>query len=556
MANRSPQPAPRQQYPPKAQPQQPAAHPPHRAPQQAQPARPQAAPRPAKRPAQALPLPKLSKRTWLLLGGGTLLMIVTFCAASTLGVGLIYAGGGILPGVQVAGVDVGGQSVEEATITMDNHWQQNGILLADNERTWTVLPSDLGIYIDTTATAQAAHDYGRSTGGSIFGGIKSTLFGADVAPVVSLDINQARAKLTELAPQLEQPAVNAGVQLVGGQVQPTAAVEGRSLDIEATLTQLQTNPGKLIADGRLELVMYSTAPAVTDSSSMVALASLLLANPLQIQAYNPVTDETQNWSVDPTQWSQWLTATSDTTQVTGLALTLNPAPLRDYLTQQNNALGSDSYINVEESVTSIQQAVMAQNTSPFIRVYNNPKQHTVLPGETISSIAYDYGIPYMWVVEENPGVDALSVGQNITIPSADEMLPLPIVYNKRIVVSISQQEMWAYENGQVKWDWVVSTGISSSPTWPGVFQIQSHEGTAYAGNWNLWMPSFMGVYRPVPSSEFMNGFHGFPSRNGSQILWTSNLGSPITYGCILLSSENAEALYDWAEEGVVVEIQR
>jgi lipoprotein-anchoring transpeptidase ErfK/SrfK len=29
----------------------------------------------------------------------------------------------------------------------------------------------------------------------------------------------------------------------------------------------------------------------------------------------------------------------------------------------------------------------------------------------------------------------------------------------------------------------------------------------------------------------------------------------VTYGCILLSNENAEALYNWAQEGVVVEIQ-
>ena len=65
-------------------------------------------------------------------------------------------------------------------------------------------------------------------------------------------------------------------------------------------------------------------------------------------------------------------------------------------------------------------------------------------------------------------------------------------------------------DGQLKWEWPASTGIDSSPTAPGVFQIQSHEPNAYAGNWDLWMPSFMGIYRPVPTSEFMNGFHGFP----------------------------------------------
>jgi lipoprotein-anchoring transpeptidase ErfK/SrfK len=144
----------------------------------------------------------------------------------------------------------------------------------------------------------------------------------------------------------------------------------------------------------------------------------------------------------------------------------------------------------------------------------------------------------------------------ITIPSPDGLLPLPVVEGKRIVVSLSQQKMWAYENGAVKWEWPVSTGIASSPTAPGVFQVQTHEINAYAANWDLWMPHFIGIYRPVPTSDFMNGFHGFPTRNGSTLLWTDDLGHPVTYGCLLISSDNAALLYDWAEAGVVVEITR
>jgi lipoprotein-anchoring transpeptidase ErfK/SrfK len=134
------------------------------------------------------------------------------------------------------------------------------------------------------------------------------------------------------------------------------------------------------------------------------------------------------------------------------------------------------------------------------------------------------------------------------------MLPLPIVWDKRIVVSMSEQRVRVYESGALKWDWIASTGIDSSPTWTGVYQILSHEPNAYAGNWNLWMPNFLGVYRPVPDADFTNGFHGFPTRGSSQLLWTNSLGTRVTYGCILLSNENAQALYNWAEEGVVVEI--
>jgi lipoprotein-anchoring transpeptidase ErfK/SrfK len=39
-------------------------------------------------------------------------------------------------------------------------------------------------------------------------------------------------------------------------------------------------------------------------------------------------------------------------------------------------------------------------------------------------------------------------------------------------------------------------------------------------------------------------------------LWASTLGSPASYGCIILDLAAAEDLYTWAEAGVVVEIIR
>jgi lipoprotein-anchoring transpeptidase ErfK/SrfK len=127
--------------------------------------------------------------------------------------------------------------------------------------------------------------------------------------------------------------------------------------------------------------------------------------------------------------------------------------------------------------------------------------------------------------------------------------------NKRIVVSISEQRTRVYENGQLLYDWVTSTGIQSSPTWTGVYQVISHEPQAYAANWNLYMPNFIGIYQPVPNSDFTNGFHGFPTRGGGQLLWENSLGTRVTYGCVLLSDQNVQTLYNWAEEGVVVEIR-
>jgi lipoprotein-anchoring transpeptidase ErfK/SrfK len=69
------------------------------------------------------------------------------------------------------------------------------------------------------------------------------------------------------------------------------------------------------------------------------------------------------------------------------------------------------------------------------------------------------------------------------------------------------------------------------------------------------MPNFMGFYHPGPNMDLWNGFHGFPTRGGGYLLWSDDLGHPVTYGCVLLSLENAETLYNWAEEGVVVEVR-
>jgi lipoprotein-anchoring transpeptidase ErfK/SrfK len=99
---------------------------------------------------------------------------------------------------------------------------------------------------------------------------------------------------------------------------------------------------------------------------------------------------------------------------------------------------------------------------------------------------------------------------------------------------------------------MVSTGISRSPTMPGIFQVKSRYENAYASIWDLYMPHFLGIYNATPNLE--NGIHGLPLLSNGVRLWGSVLGQPASYGCIILELDAAEELYEWAEDGVVVEI--
>lgn len=477
-------------------------------------------------------------------------MGMSVCAALTLGLGLIYSSG-VLPKVHVAGINLGGLSQADAAEKLRAEWDT--LVLRDGERIWTINPALLGITLDANATAAQAYAQGRGEGSPF----QAILGEVHVRPVLHIEMVTAAVTLDELAPRFEIPAVNAGVQIVNGLVEATPPREGRVLDIVPLLTRLESNVAQEVTDGEIDLPMRRVSPSVTDATPMLALAAELLANPLRIDAFDPIDNQRYSWSLPPEQWSRWLTTTQDQNNPGSLSLALDENALRGYLTAQQSMLNSVQYLQLNDAVAAIQNALAKRSTSAFARIYHHDTQHIVRPGETIISIAWDYGVPYPWIQQSNPGLgDVLSVGQAITIPSADHFFDFPVVPNKRIVVSISQQRVRVYENDQIKWDWLASTGISSSPTWPGVYQIISHVPNAYAANWNLWMPNFLGVYRPVPGQDFTNGFHGFPTRGGSQLLWTNNLGTRVTYGCILLSSENAQLLYNWAEEGVVVEIER
>ena len=183
-----------------------------------------------------------------------------------------------------------------------------------------------------------------------------------------------------------------------------------------------------------------------------------------------------------------------------------------------------------------------------------PTLYDVQAGDTLLKVAWYTGIPFWMILNANPGMDMnnLPAGQAINLPSKNDLLPYPVVVGKRLVLSIPDQRLRVFENGNQIKEFVISTGIDRSPTQPGVFQVQSHELEAYASVWDLYMPHFLGIYESWPG--FMNGFHGLPKLSNGTRLWGGILGRPASFGCIILTLEDAEWLYNWAENGVVVEI--
>ncbi len=123
--------------------------------------------------------------------------------------------------------------------------------------------------------------------------------------------------------------------------------------------------------------------------------------------------------------------------------------------------------------------------------------------------------------------------------------------SKYILISISEQHLYAYEGDALVYSFTASTGMNNA-TRAGTFSVLDKIPNAYGATWNIWMPNWLGIYW---AGSMENGIHALPILpNGAQ-LWAGFLGRPISYGCIVLGAYEAQLLYDWAELGTPVEIR-
>lgn len=280
-------------------------------------------------------------------------------------------------------------------------------------------------------------------------------------------------------------------------------------------------------------------------------AERLLAAPLRVPGYDAIANEKFEWTASPEQIASWLVlrTTGDSSGVV-----IDEGRLAETLEAWDDVLGPERYLDPSDSATALMKA-LRNGADPTLIVRHKQTTYTVKPGDTLTKVGWAVGMPYWNLFELNPGMKeyGISNGQLLNVPSKDKMLQLPIVLGKRVVISISQQRMWIYEDDEMIHEWVISTGIDRSPTQPGVYQVQAHYENAYASIWDLTMPHFITIYEAWPGFE--NGIHGLPMLSNGRRLWADVLGRPASYGCIILGLEEAEWLFTWAEEGVVVEIQ-
>jgi vancomycin resistance protein YoaR len=164
-----------------------------------------------------------------------MLGIALVLLASSL-VGLIYAGSSdrIAAGVRVAGVDVGGLTVDEARTLLQRRaarLQHVPVVFASGNHRWKITPARLGVKVDWAAAVQAAQRRGDG-----FGPIRGLrrlevrVFGAHVSPPIQAWNAALTYQLSLFAKQIDRPHRDAALRRHGLRIAVVPGRDGKVLD--------------------------------------------------------------------------------------------------------------------------------------------------------------------------------------------------------------------------------------------------------------------------------------------------------------------------------------
>jgi lipoprotein-anchoring transpeptidase ErfK/SrfK len=492
--------------------------------------------------------------------GGLILVLLLILLALTLFCGWVFVQrmerlyqGHIYPHVYALGTPLGGMTTTEAAAALEGVASQVNtgmLILTDGDKRWSFAWSQAGLHIDAQAMAEEAYQIGRS--GGFEGQLGIWLNYNDVPMRFTYDAEAGLGLLAQVAEEASVPSTEATIQLRNGQVEIVPGQAGRVVNVSQTLLALTTASSGLY---RVEvpLVFEIVQPVEPNTANVTAQAEALLARSVTLTAYDVLIDQNLVWTLGRETIATWLHLIPGPD---GEAMVdANLYAIRDSLVALAEGLGDGRGFRYDEAAQQVFEAFDAGGGAVTVYLTHPQRTYSVESGDTLTSLSAKFGMPSGLVAEANPGIDYdhLSVDQQIIIPSQDILTPHMPVPGKRIVVNIDEQRVRVYGNGVLLYDWPTSTGIATSPTHRGVFQVLSKSEKAYASQWDLWMPYFLAVYTAGGGVE--NGFHELPILANGQRLWAGSLGRPASFGCIILGIPEAETLYNWAEVGVVVVIE-
>ncbi len=253
--------------------------------------------------------------------------------------------GRIHPGVQAAGVDIGGMSTEDAAAllneTLPTH-MADPVTVSYETTSWSVAADTIKATADTTTTAADAYLIGRTGGALDRAADRAAAWFSSVSVEVpvSSDASATAAAFGVIASQIDEAPRDATVVIEGTDAKIQSAVPGKKIDEAKLLNQVLA---AMVGDDKTVAVDVAVVPVrVTDEGAAQALLDTqkMLSGPVK------VTYEAQTWEFTAAEIGKWIeyrivgdstessVSVPGATPATGPAATIDTELLEAYISSQ------------------------------------------------------------------------------------------------------------------------------------------------------------------------------------------------------------------------------
>ena len=220
------------------------------------------------------------------------------------------------------------------------------------------------------------------------------------------------------------------------------------------------------------------------------------------------------------------------------------------------------HLNVSFAVTrtapSVRVGVYRQSDGSLVRMY------------TLSGLRKDQQTFVSWDGKDARGNAAPAGSYEIFIRAIDRYGHSQltgwrdfVLDYRRVLVSLSQQKLWAYDGNKLILTSLVTTGNRKLPTPPGVYHIMAklHPFTFHSP-WPKSSPFYYAPSKVAYAMLFREGgyfIHDAPWRSAFGPGTNSQIGTPGsnytgTHGCINVPPNVAQELFSWTSLGTVVQV--
>ncbi len=189
----------------------------------------------------------------------------------------------IAKGVTAGGVDLSGMKPAEARATLQRELVeplQRSVTVKYGHKAYKLTPARAKVRIDTAGMVQQALDASRK--GNLLSRTTRAITGGSVHAKIPVVVAYSQSAVDNFAnrmkKRIDQPARNASISFVSGQIQKVDSQTGRALDTEALKSKVQSELVQATADHKVRAPVHHTVAKVSTSELAKKYPTVVIIN--------------------------------------------------------------------------------------------------------------------------------------------------------------------------------------------------------------------------------------------------------------------------------------